>query len=282
MRHVAKPQTQKTRAAWPVAAVLPIVLLSVSRIQAELPSGIEGFTAPYRVLQIGAPEAGIVEKVLVKEGDPVGKGDVLAKLDCDVHMALLAIARKSMELEGRLKSAEAELELRTRRLELIKRLHSGGHARPEELQRAVADHDIAAGNALSAQEQLVVKQLEYDKIMAQIERRSIRAPIDGVVTTLVKQEGEFAAPNDPQLLVLVQLDPLLGEFAVPWSDASKLTIGESVSVVFEESDHKVSGSVEFISPLTDAESGTVPVKVRLDNPDGALRSGDRCRLQLNK
>ncbi len=174
------------------------------------------------------------------------------------------------------------MALRARRLELIQRLHRDDHAMPEELQRALADHDIAAGNVLSAQEQLVLKRLEYDKIMAQIERRSVRAPIDGVVTTLLKHEGELVAPHDPQLLVLVQLDPLLAEFAVPWSGAARLNVGDSVMVEFEESQQRVDGSVEFISPLTDAESGTVSVKVRLDNPQGSLRSGDRCRLRLRK
>jgi multidrug efflux pump subunit AcrA (membrane-fusion protein) len=40
------------------------------------------------------------------------------------------------------------------------------------------------------------------------------------------------------------------------------------------------GTIEFISPVTDAESGTVRVKVRMDNRSGLFRSGQRCSLQL--
>jgi RND family efflux transporter MFP subunit len=282
MLYVVHNQPTKNRLSFALSAILPLLLLGVSQSDAETPSGIEGFTAPYRVLQIGAPEAGIVEQMIAAEGDKVRKGDVLAKLDCDVHMALLAIAEKSMQLEGQLKSATADLTHRQRRLDTIHRLDQAGHARPEEIQRARADLDIAKGNVLTAQEQLIIKQLEYDKIMAQIKRRSILAPLDGVVTTLLKQTGEFAAPNDPNLLVLVQLDPLLAEFSVPWSSASQLNLKDTVTVVFDGSDVDIPGAIEFVSPLTDAESGTVLIKVRLDNSEGALRSGERCRLQLNR
>lgn len=272
--------SRKKRPLLAVATVLPFLLLGASPNHDDSFGGIEGFTTPYRVLQIGAPEAGIVEEMLVREGDKVQQGDVLAKLDCDVHLALLAIAEKSMQLEGQLQSANAEMSHRQRRLALIRRLDKTGHARPEELERAKADFDIAKGNVLSAQEQLIVKQLEYEKIMAQIKRRSVRAPLDGVVTTLLKQSGEFAAPNDPQLLVLVQLDPLLAEFSVPWDSASQMKVDDTVTVVFDGSNAKITGKVEFISPLTDAESGTVLTKVRLNNTNSTLRSGDRCRLRL--
>ena len=42
----------------------------------------------------------------------------------------------------------------------------------------------------------------------------------------------------------------------------------------------VKGAIDFISPVTDAESGTVRVKVRIDNPQNKYRSGQRCALQL--
>jgi RND family efflux transporter MFP subunit len=286
MHYLAINQRQIIRAVGLGVALLFLVLMFAATANAQqggprAPMGVEGFTSPYRVLQIGAPEPGIVEELLVREGDAVRKGDVLARLDTDVHLMLLAIAKKSMELEGKLMASRAELSLRERRLATIDRLHSEGHARREEYERAVADRDIAAGNVLSAEEQLLLKKLEHDKIVAQIERRNVRAPLDGFVTSLLKQVGEFAAPNDPELLVLVQLDPLLAEFAVAWSQAKQLKVGDEVTVLFDESNQRVRGKVEFVSPLTDAESGTVTVKVRLANPDGRLRSGDHCTLQLS-
>ena len=35
-----------------------------------------------------------------------------------------------------------------------------------------------------------------------------------------------------------------------------------------------------VAPITDAESGTVRVKVRIDNPNGNYRSGERWTLEV--
>jgi RND family efflux transporter MFP subunit len=241
---------------------------------------VEGFTAPYRVLRIAAPEPGNLDELLVAEGDRVREGDVIARLDNEVHFALLAIAKASMELEGKLKASRAELAMRDRRLKKFKELEPKGHVRPEEIDRAAADVEIAKGNVMTAQEELLLNRLEYEKIKAQINRRHIRAPITGVVSTILKQQGEFAAANDSDVLILVQLNPLIAQFNIERSLVSGLRVGEHVQVVFEQTGQKARGAVEFVSPLTDAESGTVDVKIRIPNENNLYRSGERCLLKL--
>ena len=265
---------------WYFAAFLVVlaILFTTRPVSAE---GVatEGFTAPYRVLEIGAPESGVIEQLFVKEGDVVRKGDQLARLDCNVHEALLAIARQSMEAEGVLIASQAEWEMRKRRLDTLTGLHAKGHAPQDELDRAAADEEIAEGNLLSAQEQLLLKRLDYAKIQAQIERRIARAPIDGVITTLHKQQGELAAPNSPELLIMVQLDPLLADFAVPRGVAETLASGDPVRLFFPDGQRQAVATVEFVSPLIDAESGTVAIKVRIDNSEGLYHSGEPCVLK---
>jgi RND family efflux transporter MFP subunit len=241
---------------------------------------VEGFTTPYRVLNIAAPEPGVVDELLVCEGDRVRRGDILVRLDNEIHMALLAIAKAGMELEGRLTAAQAELVMRQSHYDKLVQLNTEVHLRPEEIERAQSDLQIARGNALAAQEELLLKRLEYERIKAQINRRHIRAPIDGVVSTILKQQGEFAAANDPDLLVLVQLDTLYAEFAVPRSDVARLRLDDTIKVYFVDGAEPARGKIEFISPLTDAESGTVRVKVQIRNPHDRYRSGDRCSLRL--
>ena len=51
---------------------------------------------------------------------------------------------------------------------------------------------------------------------------------------------------------------------------------EQVPVNFDAKE--VRGVVEFVSPTTDAQSGTTRVKVRVPNPNLALQSGDACTL----
>jgi len=217
---------------------------------------------------------------LVQVGSPVHRGEALVRLDSDVHRALLAIAEAGKQAQGRADAAQAEVELREGRLEALKKIQSAGHARQEEVDRARTDLAIAKGQLTTAREQHHLKELEYNKILLQINRRTIRAPLDGIVTHLNKQAGEFTAPNDPNLLVIVQLNPLAVMFDLMGEDAKKLTVNGSVQVQFSNTSDIADGVVETISPVMDAESGTVAVKVRIPNPEGNLQSGQPCTLLL--
>jgi multidrug efflux pump subunit AcrA (membrane-fusion protein) len=80
-------------------------------------------------------------------------------------------------------------------------------------------------------------------------------------------------------MTLVQLDPLLAVFSLTSEQSEQLKVGQKTPVKVGRKPETVVGIVEFIAPVTDAESGTILVKIRLDNPDGLHRSGSRCSLQ---
>jgi len=243
---------------------------------------IEGFAEPHRTINVGSAETGIVVEMLVAEGNAVEAGQPLARLDSDVYRALLAIAEQNMKTTGRLDSALAEQQLRIQRLTKLEALRRDGHARQEEVDRARAELQVTEGNVTAAREDLLIKKLEYAKVKTQLAHRTIVAPAAGVVTTLHKQEGEFIAPNSPDVLTLVELDPLLATFSLVSADAVALHPGGEVTIEFPATGAKTEGTVSFIAPITDAESGTVQVKVRVPNADGRYRSGERCLLQISQ
>jgi RND family efflux transporter MFP subunit len=243
-------------------------------------TGIEGFTQPYREIDVASAETGILVDVDVEEGDEVRRDQPLARLNYDVIEASLRIADKQQQARGQLDSAEAELRLRSDRLGKLKALLENNHASREEVERAVAEKDIAQARVLAAEEALEVKGLEYERIKTQLERRRIMSPANGVVKRVHKEIGEFVAPTDPIVLTIVQLDPLLATFAVPAPDASKLTDGQTIGIQFGTKRTTVNGSVKCIAPVVDAQSGTVTVKVEFPNPQGGHRSGERCVLLL--
>ncbi len=240
---------------------------------------VDGFTEPFRTINVAAVETGTIKTLDVVEGDSVEKGQVLARLDDAVYQALLAIAGEAMRAQGSLQAARAELKLYERRAAKLTTLRSEGHARQDELDRALADVEIAAGRVRTAEEALRIKKLEHEKIKVQLGRRTIRAPVAGVVNVVHKDPGEFVAPNDPFVVELVQLDPLVATFSVPSFQAVKLRTGQTVPVFLEDVQKFVQGSVLFVAPVTEAESGTVRVKIEIANPKQAFRSGERCTLQ---
>ncbi len=243
---------------------------------------IDGFTEPYRTVDVAAAETGTIKSIDVREGEQVQEGQVLARLDDDMYQALLAIAQESLNGQSALKSAEAELNMRRSRLEKLETLRTQGHARQEEVDRAQADVEMAEARVLSAKEQTELKRLEYNKVKIQLERRSVRSPLQGVVSLVHKDAGEFVAPNDPHVLELVQLDPLLATFSVPSHLVPRIEKAGKLPVFLEDAGTWVTGEIERIAPVTDAESGTVRIKVRLANAEGKYRSGERCTIELKE
>ena len=219
-----------------------LLLALCTSLSAEEP--VSGFITPYRTINVATAETGIFKDVLVKKGDRVKAGHVLAQLDDSVHASMLAIARQNMKSDGRLQAAKLEHQIRVRRLNKLQELIPRGSARPEEVDRAEADAAIAAAQLLALQEDMVVKRLDYDRARVQLERRTVRAPARGIVVHVHKEAGEFAGPNDPHVVTIVQLDPLLAVFALPSRQARRLATDKAVRVRLPETNAVVKGKVD--------------------------------------
>ena len=238
---------------------------------------VKAFTEPYRSIEIAAPETGILSQVIVKEGDQIKAGGLLANLNEEVLAASLAVAKETTESGGAIKSARAELQMQQERFGKLQGLFDRRHASQIELDRARTQLEIAEAKVESVEDDLRVKKLEMRRIEAQLEQRRLRTPIDGVVTEIFKDEGEFVSPADPKVMTVVQLNPLRVIFSVPQEEISRLQVDDTVSV--EINGEEVDRTVEFVSPTADAQSGTSRVKIQIDNEDLSLASGQACYLK---
>jgi RND family efflux transporter MFP subunit len=259
-----------------------VMCIAVLQSAAARGAPFDGFTEPFRKIEVAASETGTVARLLVHEGDRVTKGQALATLDNDVLEVSRDIATANVQAKGKLDSAVAERELRKTRLERLKPLWADGHASQEEVDRAKTDLAVAEANLQAAREQHDLDELERKKVEAMIERRTLRSPIDGYILKLQKDEREFVSANSATVATVVQLDPLRVVFSLPTAYAAKLNTGSAVNLDLPESGAKPRGKVEFVSPVTDAESGTVRVKVLVENAHGAYRSGIRCLLDAEQ
>ena len=257
------------------------LLFVVGWMGASMASGadLEGFLEPYKTVNVASDDSGTIDTLFVREGEFVETDKPLARLKSDVLESLLAIARQNMNSVGRLEAAKADLRLRQDRLEKLEPLRRQGHARQEEIDRAVFEKALAEANLQTAQEDLASKRLEFEKIKTQIDNRTIKSPISGFITIVHKDPGEFVAPNNPDILTIVQVDRLLANFTLLSSQSLQLHLGDEIDVTIEGSGKSV-GKIEFVSPVVNAESGTVLVKVLVDNAELRFRSGQRCRIQI--
>jgi multidrug efflux pump subunit AcrA (membrane-fusion protein) len=114
-----------------------------------------------------------------------------------------------------------------------------------------------------------------------IDRRILKSPINGVVTRLYKEKADYVGASVSPVMTIMQLDPLRATFSIPNMAGQSLRPGQKVALILPESQQNAVGEIEFVSPVTEAESGTVRVKVLLKNSQGKYRCGVRCVLDLD-
>ena len=132
---------------------------------------------------------------------------------------------------------------------------------------------------MSARETRIVREIELRRAQAQLQRRKILAPVDGIVVAIHRRLGEFVSPVNPEIVTLIQTDRLLATFPIPSGSIGEFQPGKQFKISFADS-RTVNATVYHVGVETDAESGTVPVKLLIDNSDGQFRSGEFVTLHF--
>lgn len=241
---------------------------------------VEGFTEPYRTVQVASAESGVLQTLQVKVGETVAAGQVLASLDDDLQRAQVAIAQQQVDARGRLKAAEAERDLNLNRYEKLAQLLQQGKSTTEETERAKANLEIAEGKLQAEQDEHLLLMLQLERARIALAKRSILSPLKGTVAQVHRQTGEFVSPAAPQIVTIVELDPLAATFWLSRAQLAALQRQKQCRVQIGDPPQQASGIIDSIAPITDAESGTTAVRIRFANPSGALRGGERCALEL--
>lgn len=245
------------------------------------------YLEPYHSIEISAVESGVIRQIPVKEGDRVTKGQELLRLDTEVIEAELAVAKAQAESKGRIMSAEAEYSRQQQRYEQIQTLRKRGSSNDAEEEREYATLKSLEGALITVQEDQKIAGLNAARIQAQLDRRSLRSPIDGMVAEIVKDIAEpvSAGGSDPQnqkgyLVRVVQLEFLKATAFLPYRYVKDVKVGDKLEVEVFDLDEvrKVDGVVEFVAPVIDPATATVAVRVKIDNSEGSLASGSSARV----
>lgn len=221
---------------------------------------LSGSVAPMEQSAIKAEVAGKLVEVTVREGQAVGKGEVLARFDTADLTAKLN--EKLSNLDG----AKAQLVLAEK---------------TRSKSAALRRNDIVSETNLDqAQSSLQFQQAQVGALEAQVAlaRKALRdavvlSPIDGMVAARSVNAGENLAVN-AALFTVVDLRRVEVEATVPADDVARLRTGQTVRLRVEGfGDRDFTGVIARINPVARAGSRAIPVYVSLDNADGLLRGG---------
>ena len=226
-------------------------------------------TLPGRDVKLGALTAGRLAEVRVAEGDRVAAGQVLARLDA------LPLGDAVRQGQAQVAQGRAQLSSAEARHARAEKAFALGVAARQEVEDAQLSLEGAKAQLAGAQAQLSTAQ-------NQLARAELRAPFAGVVAKVLAAAGEVVDAGKP-LVELSNADFLELRAGVPPADAARLRAGLSATLHVEgAAGPGVSARVIAISPQVDPATGTVLVRLRAKNLDGALREGAvaRGRIEL--
>jgi membrane fusion protein (multidrug efflux system) len=199
-----------------------------------------------QAVELRPDEQGRVTALLFQEGQFVGKGAPLIKIDDDM-------------LRAQAERAKADRDLARQQLERVRRLR-------EQNAASAADFERAEAAARSATAALAVLEL-------QIARTTVRAPFAGVVGQRFVSAGDYVT-TATRLLTLQTVDPQRAVIEVPERHAVRLRPGQAVEfTVAAEPGRTFRARVDFIDPVVQQDNRTIVVKARAPNPDRVLKPG---------
>jgi len=211
---------------------------------------------------ISPKKAGIISRILVKEGERVKKGQLLVVLD-DVD-ARLQVERA----EANMKQAEASVETNRTVLPRYQKLYESKVIAQQTLDELVMRFRVDEARLDLARAELnMAKQNLLD--------HQIVSPIEGVVNLKIASLGEHVnvAPKD-EILSIVQMDPLELEFYVPENWVGKVRLGNKIQFTVKAfSEEKFEATLKFISPTADPATRNVKMKAMVSNPQYRLKPG---------
>jgi len=249
--------------------------------------------------------------IAISEGEVVVAGQILIEQDSTRATARLAEAAAALaQHQARLdelvrgprseqitaaranvEGATQEFEFRQSELTRVKEVHARGLASPDLLDRARAALDAAeanlklrlaqleerlAGTTIEelAQAEQAVKQAaaRRDNAMVDVERHTLRAPVDGIVDSRLFELGERPAPGQPMVIMLSGAQPYARVF-VPEALRVRIAPGTKALIYVDGLDQVIDGRVRWVSSeaaftpyfaLTERDRGRLSYVAKVD------------------
>ena len=229
-----------------------------------------GYVVARRQATVSSKFTGMVQDVLIEEGQHVDAGEVIARLD--PSNARAAVAQAGAQVD----SAAAGLELakvavanQGPKYRRDQQLHTAGYLSDQAVDDARAAYDSARANLDVAQRQLGVARAGRNVAQRSLDDTVVRAPFAGVVTVKAAQPGEIVSPisagggfTRTGIGTIVDMESLEIEVDVAESFINRVQQGMPATVKLNAyPDWAIPAEVIAVIPTADRSKATVTVRV---------------------
>lgn len=260
-----------------IAAVL-LLSLPVTSGAAE----VEGLVYPLYDLSISANASGEVTVRNVMPGQRVNKGDEM--LTIDDRLQTIELERRKIIFDD-----NSELDAEREKSRLLKEMldqsqkvyDQTGSISRDELDKIKAEYISSREKYDQLVTQKAREGAEYREAEKEKQLRTVVAPISGVVTKIVPEQGEWVRQGDP-VVHLVDADTCVARIAIPLQYTYKLKPNSEIRLTLKVENGNVHtrGKFTFISPVADPASGLVETRIEFDNRKIKIKPGIKAAINV--
>jgi multidrug efflux system membrane fusion protein len=232
---------------------IPVRLAPVTDDVVAQPVTATGIIALRDEIALSFKIGGVVSQVLVREGESVRAGQLLARLDL-------------REIDAQVAKAQSATAKAERDLGRIQRLQADSVATRQQLDDATTAAELARADLQTA-----TVNRQYARIVA---------PATGIMLRRSAEPGELVSVGSPVLTLGSRTSGIVARVALPDRDVLRVRLGDRALVrVDAKKDESCPGIVRQIAASSDPRTGTYSVEIAIDKPDG-LASGMIGRVEI--
>ncbi len=243
-----------------------ICVVALSTLQAASSDvGVRAITVPSADITLSYVQPGRVAKVHFKEGEWVKAGQVLIQQDDAVEQIQLAQLEAASEDTTQIQASEASLAQKRVDLKKLEKAAASNAATELEVEYAKLNVKMAELSLKLAEFEHEQAKRKYNEVKTQIEKMSLKSPIDGRIEKIHVETGEsINALAD--VVQVVRIDPLWIDVPVPLIKATALSYGKTARVRFPNPNMvSIEGRIIYIAAVADAASSTLRVRIEVPN-----------------
>ncbi len=254
-----------------------VISSPVKRGDVEVTVLATGKVEAAKTVDVGAQASGQIQRLLVKLGDRVKKGDLLAEIDPSVSQNDFDEAQMSIEgLQAQKTIKQLTLDDAQKELARQKTMMEGDATPRKELESAANATKMRAAEIRQLAAQMRQAEIKLATAKTNLGFTRILAPMDGIVASIAVKEGQTvnAIQSAPTILTLADMDTMKVQAQVAEADVVRLTVGTPLYFsVLGAPETRIKAQVAGVEPTPETINNAIFYNAHffVPNPKGLLR-----------
>lgn len=226
---------------------IPVKVQTIQRQGLAIPVHCSGRIGKSSEIKLSFKTGGLIEKILVKEGEMVKAGQILAILN-------------KTELDAAYNQAKLALDKAKREYARVENLYHDSVATLEQFE--------------NVQTQVSYYKEQVRMIAYNLKHSEIKAPSKGIILKIPVHEKEMVGPGYPVILFASSNEQWILRSNISDQDLQKIKPGDTALIsLINQSEPKMTGIVTEIGQFADPYSGTFEIELSIQNPQQKLAVG---------